>query len=91
MKLWEDENVPLFRVQKRLTEHQLCLCEMLQELKTFVLEHPEVQQVFIEPAVGEHDSQLRSCYKLEIKSHYKDFKIFEFWYMKQSPVEHCQQ
>ena len=30
---------------------------MPEELKTYVLEHPDVQKVFFKPAVGEHDSE----------------------------------
>ena len=86
-KLWADRKVPPFKVQKRQPE--LCLCEMPEELRAYVLEHPEVLKVFKQPSLGEHDS-VSVCYKLEIRSHIKGFNLFEFWYMKQLPVEHSE-
>ena len=87
-KVRTDKKLPSLKVQKRPTERQLCLCQMPEELKAYVFEHPEIRRVFIEPAVGERYSESRYCYKLEIKIHIKLFNLLEFVYMKQPPVEH---
>ena len=81
------QKTPPYKIQKR--DHELCLCEMPEELKAYVLEHPEIKKVFNQPSQGDYDSA-SACYKLEIKSNIKRFNLFEFWYMKQLPVEHSE-
>ena len=46
----------------------------------------EVEELFNQPPFKEIDLKTL-CYKLEIKSHNKGFKLFEFWYMKEMPSE----
>ena len=62
---------------------------MPNELRVYVLEHPEVEKVFSQPSYKENDSST-VCYKLEIKSHIIGFNLFEFWYMKQLPIENSE-
>ena len=76
----------IFDWKKTTSERELSLNEMPNELRLYVLEHPEVEKVFNQPSFEENDS-LTVCYKLEIKSHIKGFNLFEFWYMKQLPSE----
>ena len=58
---------------------------MPDELRGYVLEHPEVQKVFSKPSFEENDpSTVR--YKLDINSHIKGFSFLEFWYMKRLPI-----
>ena len=85
-KQWADRKVPPFRLKNLLPERELTLKEMPNELRVYVLEHPEVGKVFSQPSYKENDSST-VCYKLEIKSHIKGFNLFEFWYMKQLPIE----
>ena len=47
---------------------------MSNELRLYVLEHPEVEKVFNQPSFKENDSSA-VCYKLQIKSHIKKFQI----------------
>ena len=84
LKQWADKKIPRFRLKKTSPERELSLNEMPNELPLYVLEHPEVEKVFNQPAFEENDSST-VCYKLEIKSHIKGFNLFEFWYMKQLP------
>ena len=81
-KQWADKKVPQFRLKKSPQERELSLNEMPNELRSYVLEHPEVEKVFNQPSFEENDSS-KVCYKLEMKSHIKVFILFEFWYMKQ--------
>ena len=83
-KQWADKKVPQLRLKKTPTEREISLNEMPNELRLYVLEHPEVEKVFNEPSFEENDSST-VCYKLAIKSHIKGFNLFEFWYMKQLP------
>ena len=85
-KQWADRKVPPFRLKKFLPERELTLKAMPNELRVYVLEHPEVEKVFSQPSYKENNSST-VCYKLEIKSHIKGFNLFEFWYMKQLPIE----
>ena len=85
-KQWADKKVPQFRLKKTPPACELSLKEMPNELRLYVLEHPEVEKVFSQPSFKENDSST-VCYKLEIKSHIKGFNLFEFWYMKQLPSE----
>ena len=85
-KQWADKKVPHFRLKKLPPERDLTLKEMPDELRLYVLEHPEVQKVFSQPSFKENDSST-VCYKLEIRSHIKGFNLFEFCYMKQSPID----
>ena len=85
-KQWADKQVPQFRWKKTPPKFELSLYEMPNELRLYVLEHPEVEEVFNQPSFKENDSST-VCYKLEIKSHIKGSKFFEFWYMKQLPSE----
>ena len=71
---------------KTSPEREISLNEMPNELWLYVLEQPEIEKVFNQPSFRENDS-LAVCYKLEIKSHFKGFSLFEFWYMKQLPSE----
>ena len=59
---------------------------MPDELRVYVLEHPEVEKVFSQPSYKQNDSST-VCYKLEIKSYIKGFNFSEFWNMKQLPIE----
>ena len=59
---------------------------MVNVLRLYVLEQPEVEKVFNQPSFNENDSSTVG-YKLEIKSHIKGFNFLEFWYMKQLPSE----
>ena len=70
-KVWADKKLSSFKVQKLPPESKICPCEIPEELKTYVLENPDAQQVFIEPVDGEHDSEPKCCYKLYIKIHIK--------------------
>ena len=83
-KQWADKKVPQFRLKK--SPRELSLNEMPNELRLYVLEHPEVKKVFNQPSFEENDSST-VCHKLEIKSHIKGFNLIEFWYMKQLPSE----
>ena len=74
------------KLKKLLPERELTLKEMPNELRVYVLEHPEVEKVFSQPSYKENDPST-VCYKLEIKNHIKGFNLFEFWYMKQLPIE----
>ena len=67
---WADKKVPQFRLTKTPPERELSLKEMPNELRLYVLEHPEVEKVFSQPSFKENDSST-VCYKLEIKSHIK--------------------
>ena len=71
---------------KKPPERELSLNDMPNELRLYVLEHPEVEKVFNQPSFKENDSST-VCYKLEIISHIKGFNLFEFWCMKQLPSE----
>ena len=82
-KQWADKKVPQFRLKKTPPEREISLNEMPNELRLYVLEHPEVEKVCNQPSFEENDSST-VCYKLEI-SHIKGFNLFEFWYMKQLP------
>ena len=81
---WADKKVPQFRLKKTPPERELSLNEMPNELRLYVLEHSEVEKVFNQPLFEENDLST-VYYKLEIKSHIKEFNLFEFWYMKQLP------
>ena len=85
-KQWADKKFPQFRLRKTPPERELSLNEMPNELRLYVLEHPEVEKVFNQPSFEENDSST-VCYKLEIKSHIKGFNLFAFWYMKQLSSE----
>ena len=85
-KQWADKKVPQFKLKKSPPERELSLNEMLNELRLYVLEHPEVEKVFNQLLFEENDSST-VCYNLEIKSHIKGFNLFEFWYMRQLPSE----
>ena len=76
------KKVPQFRLKKTPPERELSLKEMPNELRFYVLEHPEVEKVFSQPSLNENDSST-VCDKLEIRNHIKGFNLFEFWYMKQ--------
>ena len=88
-KQWADKKVPQFRWKKTQPERELSLNEMLNELRLYVLEHPEVEKVFNQPSFQENDSST-VCYKLEIKSQIKGFILFEFWCMKHLPIENSE-
>ena len=74
------------KIEKTPPERELSFNEMPEELRLYVLEHPEVEKIFCQPSFEENDSST-VCYKLEIKSHIQGFNLFEFWYMKQLPSE----
>ena len=57
-----DKNFPPFRFKKLLPERELNLKEMPDELRVYVLEHPEVEKVFGQPSYKENDSST-VCYK----------------------------
>ena len=65
-KQWADKQVPPFRFNKLLPERELTLKGMPDELRVYVLEHPEVEKVFSQPSYKENDSST-VCYKLEKK------------------------
>ena len=65
-KQWADKKVPQFRLKETPPERELSLNEMPNELRLYVLEHPEVEKVFNQPSFDENDSST-VCYKLEIK------------------------
>ena len=88
-KQWADKKVPPFRFKKLLPERELTLKEMPDELRVYVLEHPEVEKVFSQPSYKENDSST-VCFELEIKSYIKDFNLFEIWYMEQLPIENSE-
>ena len=69
-----DKKVPPFRFKKTLPERELTLKGMPDELRVYVLEHPEVEKVFSQPSYKENDSST-VCYKLEIKSLHKRFQF----------------
>ena len=75
-----------FILKKTPPERELSLNEMPNELRLYVLVHPEVEKVLNQPSFEENDSST-VCYKLELKSHIKGFKFFEYWYMKQLASE----
>ena len=81
-----DKNIPPFRFQIILPERELTLKEMPDELRVYILEHPEIEKVFSQPSYKENDSSTVCC-NLEIKKYIKVFILFEFWYMKQLPIE----
>ena len=83
------QKVPPFRFKKLLPERELTLKEIPDEMRMYVLEHPEVEKVFSHPSYKENDSST-VCYKLEIQSYIKGFNLFEFWYMKQLPIENTE-
>ena len=85
-KQWEDKKFPPFRFKKIQPERELTLKEMPDELRVYVLEHPEVEKIVSQPSYKEIDSST-VCFKLEEKSYIKGFILFEFWYMKQLPIE----
>ena len=74
-KQWAARKVPHFRLKKLLPERELTLKEMPNELRVYVLEHPEVEKVCSQPSYKENDSST-VCYKLEIKSLIKGFNLF---------------
>ena len=78
------QKFPQFNLKKTPPVRELSLNEMPNDLQLYVLERPEVEKVFNQPSFNKNDSST-VCYKLEIKSHIKDFNLFEFWYMKQLP------
>ena len=80
------QKVPPLRLKKTPPERELSLNEMPNELRLYVLEHPDVEKIFNQPSFEENDSST-ACYKLEIKSQVKGFNLFEFWYIKQLPSE----
>ena len=88
-KQWADKKVPHFRLKKLLPEREITLKDTPNELRFYVLEHPEVEKVFSQPSYKENDSST-VCYKLEIKSHIKGFNLFEFWYINQFPIENSE-
>ena len=45
---------------------ELCPCEMSEELKAYILEHIEVQEVFLQKFPVEHDSSI-VCQKKILK------------------------
>ena len=67
-KQWADKKVPQFRLEKTPPERELSLNEMPNELRFYVLEHPELEKVFNQPSFEENDSSTL-CHKLEIKGH----------------------
>ena len=85
-KQWADKKVPPFRFKNLLKERELTLKEMPDELRVYVLEHPEVEKVFSQASYKENDSST-VCYKLEMKSYIKGLNLFDFWYVKQLPIE----
>ena len=54
-KQWADKKVPQFRLKKIPTGVELSLNEMPNELRLYVLEHPEVEKVFNQPSFEEND------------------------------------
>ena len=55
-KQWADKKVPQFRLKKTPSEREISLNEMPNELRLYVLEHPEVEKVFNQPSFEENDS-----------------------------------
>ena len=88
-KQWEYKKVLTFRFKKLLPERELTREEVPDELRVCVLEYPEVEKVFSHPSYKENDSST-VFHKLEIKSYIKVFKLFEFFYMKQLPIENSE-
>ena len=84
LKAMGEQKNPPFRLKKLLTEREITLEEMPNELRVYVLKHPEVKKVFSQPLFKENDSSTL-CFKLEIKSHIKGFNSFEFWHRISCP------
>ena len=89
-KVWTDKRVPPFKVQKRHSWRELCVCELPEELKYYSLEHSKVPKIFIHQSIGEHDSASMCCSKNQIKVHIEinvshwlfQVKFFTWWSLK---------
>ena len=55
-KQWADKKIPPFSFKKLLPEREPAVNEMPDELQVYVVEHPEVKEVFSQSSYKENDS-----------------------------------